>query len=462
MSNQIVLFGGSFNPPGVHHRQITEALAARFDEVVVIPCGPRPDKVMTQFVDPCYRAAMCDMTFTGILGVTVDLSDLELGQFTPTWELDQRFEPRGDVWHVIGTDLLEVDDSGLTVIERAWYRGKELFEQKAFVVVSRQGVDKNKVRLPKRYQWLDIEVAGSSSVIRQKFESGDEVEGLMFPLALAYAKRYGLYRMVTPASSYLGKIDLTHGELQYDIDASQRAKMWIDRLKSSHQQVKPVEYIVVVGGDGVMLRKIRHHWQRRLPLIGLNAGNLGFLMNAPELFINQEKKEVDVIYRVLPMLYVEMTRVDGSVIKTYGFNDAWMERSTSQSAWVEVTVNQQNQMPKVICDGMLVSTAAGSTAYARSMGATPLPAHTPAWLLVGSNVMEPISWKHAMLSPETEIDIINLSPEKRPTEAFVDGLSQGEVISMRARLSRTASVEMIFSASGDLADKITKLQFGGK
>src|SRR6185503_11769076 len=94
------------------------------------------------------------------------------------------------------------------------------------------------------------------------------------------------------------------------------------------------------------------------------------------------------------------------------FNDAWIERSSGQSAWFSVSVNGKVRMPKVVCDGILTSTAAGSTAYSMSMGAQPLLADTPAWLMVGSNVMTPLNWKSALLSLESLVEVRSLDPEK--------------------------------------------------
>ena len=106
MSPTIAIFGGSFNPPGAHHRVIAEQLAAQFDELLIIPCGPRPDKPVTNDVDPVYRAAMVDMTFRGIPGVRVELFDLESRTFTRQVALEEQHRTRGEVYHVIGSDLL--------------------------------------------------------------------------------------------------------------------------------------------------------------------------------------------------------------------------------------------------------------------------------------------------------------------------------------------------------------------
>ena len=222
---------------------------------------------------------------------------------------------------------------------------------------------------------------------------------------------------------------------------------------------KDPDFILVLGGDGTMLRAIREHWEKRVPFYGINAGTLGFLMNAPDQTFETPFPPSEVILRQLPLIYVEMETEEGEIRNAYAFNDAWVERTTSQSAWLEIHVNGIPRLPRLVSDGALVSTAAGSTAYARSMGASPLLADTPAWLLVGSNVMEPAHWKSALLSYDTNIEINNLAPEKRPVTAYVDGIAQGVVKSFKARLSRAATVELVFLANRDMAEKIATIQF---
>ena len=183
-------------------------------------------------------------------------------------------------------------------------------------------------------------------------------------------------------------------------------------------------------------------------------------MNAPEQVLECGLPGSDVIFRQLPLIYVEMETTDGQMITTHAFNDAWVERSTSQSAWLQITVNGVPRIEKLVSDGALVSTAAGSTAYARAMGASPLLADTPAWLLVGSNVMEPVNWKSALLSSDMSVEITNLDTSRREVAAYVDGVAQGPVRCLRARISRAATVELVFLANRDMAEKIASIQFG--
>src|SRR3712207_6078098 len=104
MAHTIAVYGGSFDPPGLHHRRIVDELRQHFDHVVVVPCGPRPDK--RAGCDPVHRAALTDLAFGGLGRVEVDLFELEQATFTRTHALDRRYAGRGEVWHVVGTDLV--------------------------------------------------------------------------------------------------------------------------------------------------------------------------------------------------------------------------------------------------------------------------------------------------------------------------------------------------------------------
>jgi NAD kinase len=161
----------------------------------------------------------------------------------------------------------------------------------------------------------------------------------------------------------------------------------------------------------------------------------------------------------LPMLYVEMDGTDGVIRDALAFNDAWIERATSQSLSMQVKVNDTVRLPKLVGDGLLACTAAGSTAYARSMGASPLLVDTPGWLLVGSNIMNPPHWKSALLAMDTRAEFTVENSAKRPANAFVGGQAYGEVSRMRVRMSRIATAELAFRAQRDMAEKIAAVQF---
>ena len=141
------------------------------------------------------------------------------------------------------------------------------------------------------------------------------------------------------------------------------------------------------------------------------------------------------------------------------FNDAWVERATGQTAWLKLLVNDQPRIEKLVADGVLVATAAGSTSYARAMGATPLPLYTAALLLVGSNVLHPPHWRPVVLPVDSRIEVRTHDPVKRPLKAFIDGIPQGDVQAIHARVSNMAAVELAFLPDHDPSLKLAKLQF---
>lgn len=458
MPDRIALFGGSFNPPGLHHRQIAARLAREFDTVLVIPCGPRSDKTTTNLLPPVFRAALANMAFEGLSNVEVDLFDLEQDHFTRSHELDKRYAARGEVWHVVGIDLILGGSRGQSQIQLGWEQGAWLWHNARFAVLHRHGYAFDSSDLPPHSQVIEIDIPGASSEIRDRLARGKDVSDLVSSRPLAYIQRYGLYRAPIPGSWARGSLKDCPCRLEVD-SRNPKAAAWLEHLSSTKPEVP--EFITVIGGDGAMLRCIREHWRERLPFYGVNAGHLGFLMNSAANALAEGFPPPDVIFRQLPMLYLEIENVDGHQTTAYGFNDAWVERSTSQSAWLEIKVNGIPRLEKLVSDGALVSTAAGSTAYARSMGASPLLADTPAWLIVGSNVMEPIDWKSALLSTDSQVEIRSLDIDKRPIRAFIDGIDHGPVRALRARISRAAAAEMVFNANHDMAEKIAAIQFRG-
>ncbi len=223
---------------------------------------------------------------------------------------------------------------------------------------------------------------------------------------------------------------------------------------------KRPDLIAVFGGDGTMLRAIRRYWRRKIPFVGINLGHRGFLMNTangvtPEFFTGA------FIRRRAPLLEVEATKPNGTKRRTFAFNDAHVRVRLPRAGWFEVEMNGEVRIQKLVADGVLVATAAGSTAYATAMGANPVPIGTDVLIVVGSNVSEPRSWKHgANLPIGSEIVFRSKDPSRfRKAYGVADSTSLGEVVEMRIRSSKTASVELLLMPDHDLARKLAQLQF---
>ena len=448
----VALFGGSFNPAGVHHRTIAERLAAVFDEVLVVPCGPRPDKPTTDDVEPLHRAATVDLTFCGLPRVRVELFDLEADSFTRTYDLEQRFRPRGRVWHVVGSDLVQGGREGRSPIQQVWWRGEELWRESHFAVLARPGYPVDASDLPPHSRVVEG-AAGSSSVIRARAFQHQPLSGLVAPSVERYIDRHRLYRGNRATRSALVKLDAQRPLVIHDEANVAAARLAAEIGPSAESDP---DAIVVIGGDGTMLRAVRQHWRLRVPFVGVNTGHRGFLLN------NAGPAELlagELVLEQLPLLWVEAEEVGGGRHEAVAFNDAWVERGTGQTAWIKVEVNGRERLRQLVADGALVSTAAGSTGYARAMGAASLPLNTPALLLVGSNVLRPEGWRPAVLPLDAVVRLTTLDPDKRPLSCYIDGVSQGTVRSMTARISKIAAVELAFDPRRDLGEKLAQIQF---
>jgi NAD+ kinase len=486
-SSSIALYRGRFDPPGLHHVAVVRALLARFDRVVIVPWGAVAERAVDENVSAVYRARLIDLAF-GRLDprVTVDLRDLENLTVTTSASLDQELSSGGErVFHVIEHDSFAEDR-------------RRLHERAALAIVAPEGA---KVVGADGAVVITVGSDVAGRVMRHRIFEGEDIDDLVPEAVAADIRRRGLYRSIEPRAQTRLRLSSSAKVFISKDDRNPRAHALAERLRPFvTTDLTEASAIVVIGGDGSMLHAIQTHWRRRLPFLGINAGHIGFLLNdaktaLPEwpiaaaagaggasagalgaafgdagsslaaatsslLFSAAERLlTAELVVHHLPMLHVELLGKDGRWTSGLTFNDAWVERSSGQSAWVEITVDGRVRLEKLVCDGVLVSTAAGSTAYARSMGASPLLADTPAWLLVGSNVMDPIRWKSALLAKNSVVEVRSLHVDKRPLAGFLHGVSMGEVTMLRARLSRAASAELCFLGLNDLTEKIARVQF---
>ncbi|CCW61108.1 unnamed protein product [Phytomonas sp. EM1] len=221
------------------------------------------------------------------------------------------------------------------------------------------------------------------------------------------------------------------------------------------------DLIVPVGGDGYMMHCIRKNWRRFIPFYGVNAGHVGYLLNdcsaLEDLFL------CPLMMNSTNMLYCqaekETKKSERVLLSEMAFNDAWVERSSGQSAFIRILVNGEERIKGLRADGVLVSTAAGSTAYSRAVGASPIPVGVPLIQVVGSNVVSPSHWQPVHLNQEDVVEFEVLDHVKRPCRCFVDAVNLGNILRMQVRSSRVAGVTLAFSNSCDLQQKLFQMQF---
>lgn len=457
---RVALFDLGFNPPGVHHRSTVEVLVRKFDKVIIIPCGPRPDKATTNDIDPIHRAIMTDITFRDMApNVAVELFDLENRVFTRTHVLEKKFAREGEVWHVVAEEHVRGGKTGNSRIQQTWGEGKKLWEKSRFVVVLRRGATVSKFDLPPYHMVIHPRKSGSSERIRLHAIKRQPLDGLVVPEAAEHMERYNLYRGTGSLSrERLGNIPEPRVLVVADAFNPKAIK-----IKKALERAFPSErpnLIVVVGGDGTMFRAVREHWRKRLPFVGLNAGSVGFLMNDIPDRLKDFFKQEFVVY-LWPLLRVETESADGKKQEAFAVNDAWVQVEMGKTGRFLVSVNGKVKFRRMTGDGLLVATPAGSTAYARAMGATPMPRGLARLVVVGSNVSHPVNWRYGEYLPlDSIIEFRNADQSGwRKMYGLADDQKFGEVTRMRIRASRAAAAEIFFTKDNDVQKKLARTQF---
>jgi NAD kinase len=279
------------------------------------------------------------------------------------------------------------------------------------------------------------------------------------PAVAEYIERNNLYRGGT--GSERSRLILTDPQPLFVADQHRpEAVALAERLRSQYDSRNP-NLIVTLGGDGTLLHAIQQYWHLRLPFFPIHFGTYGYLLN-------DVKEEVDdrFFHRAFttlrsPMLHIDGRGSDGTVHERLAFNDAWLQIEMGKTGWFEVSVNGVTRFPRLMADGILVATAAGSTAYARAMGAKPIPIGTDLLILAGSNVFDPPHWRNgANLPLGSIIELRNADASGyRKAYGFADGKALGEVTSLTVRTSRIAAPEIAYLRYDEIAEKVIAAQF---
>jgi NAD+ kinase len=234
-----------------------------------------------------------------------------------------------------------------------------------------------------------------------------------------------------------------------------------DRVRILSDQVPWLrEYYIVIGGDGHFLQTVLETWQDGRPYLGINTGHRGYLLNDTALLEHLAETAQSALHHTdVPLLEVTLCRENGSCDTVLGFNDAWIEREGAQTAWLRVSIDEKVVVAKMVADGALVATPAGSSAYAMAMGAPPLPLDAQALVFVGSNISEPRGMRPALLPRQAVVRLESIGGKKRPVRAIVDGREYGGATALEVRMHPTASVRLAFVEQYALHHKLLRLQF---
>ena len=234
-------------------------------------------------------------------------------------------------------------------------------------------------------------------------------------------------------------------------------------LNDENDWVTPEEAdaIVVLGGDGFMLHVLHRMLDTGTikPVFGLNYGTVGFLMNR----LKPGKAVVDRVAKArrISMAPLEMVVTSGAGVETraYAINEVSLLRETRQTAKLEVRVNGRVRMPELACDGVLVATPAGSTAYNLSANGPILPLGSAMLALTPISPFRPRRWKGAILPESAAVSFRVLEADKRPVAAVADQKEVRDVAEVQIMACRQPHLTLLFDRGSSLEERIFAEQF---
>jgi len=218
------------------------------------------------------------------------------------------------------------------------------------------------------------------------------------------------------------------------------------------------EFIVALGGDGFMLQTLHRTQELSVPVYGMNRGTVGFLMN--------EYSEADLPARldealeeVINPLSMTAKSVDGIVHKALAINEVSLLRAGPQAAKLKITIDGRLRLAELVCDGALVATPAGSTAYNYSAHGPILPIGSDVLALTAVAAFRPRRWRGAVLPKAAEVRFDVIDPEKRPVMADADSRWVEHVVSVVIRSEPSISHRILFDPGHGLQERLIREQF---
>lgn len=243
---------------------------------------------------------------------------------------------------------------------------------------------------------------------------------------------------------------------------TQAARAAEERLRAAYDFVpfEQADMVVALGGDGFMLQTLHSMLEGRriMPIFGMNLGTVGFLMNEWRLERLEQRLDSAKSFKVNP-LRMTVDTVDGERFSIPAINEVSLLRETRQTAKLEVQVDGRAVLPELVCDGVLVATPAGSTAYNLSAHGPILPLGSALVALTPISPFRPRRWRGAILPENTAIHFTVLDPVKRPVSAVADQREVRDVAQVEVKIDRATPLTLLFDPGHTLDDRIAAEQF---
>jgi NAD+ kinase len=218
------------------------------------------------------------------------------------------------------------------------------------------------------------------------------------------------------------------------------------------------DVIVALGGDGFMLQTLHAFLHSQRPIYGMNFGSIGFLMNEFSEDDFDRRLAAAEAARVHP-LRMQAVTCDGQARESLAFNEVSLLRETRQAAKIRILVDGKVRIPELICDGILICTPTGSTAYNLSAHGPILPIDADLLALTPISAFRPRRWRGALLSHRAHTRFEMLEADKRPVSAVADDCEVRSVRTVDVGEDRSITMTMLFDEGHSLDERILAEQF---
>ena len=244
------------------------------------------------------------------------------------------------------------------------------------------------------------------------------------------------------------------------VDYTKISKESSNRIQSTYKffSLSEADAIVVLGGDGFMLDILKRYQDLDLPFYGINKGTVGFLMNQNQnenLLNKLNQAEETIIYP----LKMHAKKIDGSEEDHLAINEISILRSGSQAAKLKIVVDNLVRLEELVCDGALVSTPAGSTAYNYSAHGPILPIDSNILALTAMAAFRPRRWRGALIPSNAKIEFFIKDSKKRPVSAYADSKEVKNISSVKIESEDDVYYKLLFDKGHGLQERILREQF---
>lgn len=249
-------------------------------------------------------------------------------------------------------------------------------------------------------------------------------------------------------------------KLAFVASKSDQAQKALARLTSRYAHVSPkkADIIVALGGDGFMLQTQLKYMSSGIPVYGMNKGTIGFLMNT-YLETGLYKRLGSAVSAKIHPLHMDAIDAKGKTHSSQAFNEVSLFRQSHQAAKLRIEIDGAERMTGLVCDGLMVATPQGSTAYNLSAHGPILPLKSPLLALTPVSPFRPRNWRGALLPNTSRVKITALEPEKRPVNAVADNTEIKSAVEVHIYEDREAFGILMFDPEHSWEERILDEQF---